>query len=67
MEKTKITQEVLNDILKVRDSGLTNMFDLETVKFCLYLNRDYRTLVWVDEHRKEYLDIIFGRFEIAKE
>ena len=50
--------KVKEQILAIRDTGLTNMFDLPVVQ-CLANERDFYELVcWIEDHKKEYVRFI---------
>ena len=53
--------KVKDQILAVRDTGLTNMFDVAAVQHIAY-NMDFYDLVcWIEDHKKEYSRfILFG-------
>ena len=49
-----MTDTIREQILAIRDTGLTNMFDIPMVQR-LAMDRDYFELVcYLDEHCKEY-------------
>lgn len=51
-------EKIKKQILEIRDSGLTNMFDLPYVQ-CLAFDRNYYDLVlFIEEHRDEYVRFI---------
>ncbi len=53
-----MTDTVKEQILEIRDTGLTNMFDVNTVQ-CLAYERDfYELVVYLEENRKEYVHFI---------
>ena len=53
-----MTKEVREQILAIRDSGITNMFDLNTVQRLAY-ERDFHDLVmYIEEHKAEYVKFI---------
>lgn len=56
-----MTETIREQILAIRDTGLTNMFDVRTVQW-LAFDRDFYELVcYLEEHRKEYVRfIMFG-------
>ena len=56
-----MTEPIREQILAIRDTGLTNMFDVRTVQR-LAFDRDFYELVcYLEEHRKEYVRfIMFG-------
>ena len=59
-----MTETVTEQILVIRESGLTNMFDLPVVQRLAY-ERDFFELVnFLEEHPKEYVHfILFGETE----
>lgn len=53
-----MTEKVKKQILAIRDTGLTNMFDIPVVQRLAY-DRDYYELVcFLEEHKKEYVHFI---------
>ena len=53
-----MTETIREQILAIRDTGLTNMFDLPVVQRMAY-ERDYFELViFLEEHPKEYVHFI---------
>ena len=53
--------KVREQILKIRDSGLTNMFDTNMVQFLANERGYYELVVYLKEHKKEYVRfIMFG-------
>ena len=56
-----MTETIREQILAIRATGLTNMFDVRTVQR-LAFDRDFYELVcYLEEHRKEYVRfIMFG-------
>ena len=53
-----MTDEIRKQILAIRDSGLTNMFDINTVQRLAY-ERDFHDLVmYIEEHKAEYVNFI---------
>lgn len=53
-----MTQTIKEQILAIRDTGLTNMFDLPMVQRLAY-DRDFFELVtFIEENRKEYVHFI---------
>ena len=55
-------QKIVRDqILAVRDTGLTNMLDIHAVQRIAF-EMGYNELVcYIEEHRKEYAQFIFTR------
>ena len=53
-----MNETIREQILAIRDTGLTNMFDIPMVQR-LAMDRDFFELVcYLDEHRKEYVHFI---------
>lgn len=53
-----MTDTVRQQILAIRDTGLTNMFDVRMVQRLAY-DRDYYELVcYLEDHQKEYAHFI---------
>ena len=53
-----MSETVKTQILAIRDTGLTNMFDVCMVQRLAY-NMDYFELVvYLEEHRSEYIQFI---------
>ena len=53
-----MNETIRNQILAIRDTGLTNMFDVHMVQR-LAFDRNYFELVnFLEEHRKEYIQFI---------
>ena len=53
-----MSETIRNQILAIRDTGLTNMFDVHMVQR-LAFDRNYFELVnFLEEHRKEYVQFI---------
>jgi len=53
-----MTEKIREQILAIRDTGLTNMFDLPMVQRLAY-ERDFFELVsWLEDHHKEYVRFI---------
>ena len=53
-----MTDEIREQIMAIRDSGLTNMFDLNMVQRLAY-ERDYFDLVlYIEDHKAQYVKFI---------
>ena len=53
-----MTDKIREQIMAIRDSGETNMFDVKTVQYLAY-HRDFYELVdYLEEHKKEYAHFI---------
>ena len=61
-----MNETIRNQILAIRDTGLTNMFDVHMVQR-LAFDRNYFELVnFLEEHRKEYVRfILYGHHKGA--
>ena len=54
-------QKIKEQILAIRDTGLTNMFDTNMVQFLANERGYYELVVYLEEHKKEYVRfIMFG-------
>ena len=53
-----MTDTVRNQILAIRDTGLTNMFDVPTVQRLAYDRGYYELVCYLEEHRIEYTHFI---------
>ncbi|HBR09473.1 MAG TPA: DUF5049 domain-containing protein [Clostridiales bacterium] len=53
-----MTQTIKEQILEIRDTGLTNMFDVNMVQRLAYERDFYELVTWLEEHRKEYVRFI---------
>ena len=53
-----MTEKVKEQILAIRDTGLTNMFDLPMVQRLAFERDFYDLVIYLEEHPKEYLHFI---------
>lgn len=53
-----MTEKIKEQILAIRDTGLTNMFDTNTVQRLAYERDFYELVVFIEENRKEYVHFI---------
>lgn len=53
-----MTQMIKEQILEIRDTGLTNMFDVNMVQRLAYERDFYELVTYLEEHRKEYVRFI---------
>lgn len=53
-----MTKTIREQILKVRDTGLTNMFDTRTVQRIAYESGYYELVLFLEENKKEYANFI---------
>ena len=51
-------EKVKDQILAIRDTGLTNMFDLPVVQRLAYERDFYELVLYLEEHWKEYVHFI---------
>ena len=49
---------IKEQILTVRDTGLTNMFDVNAVQRIAYEMDFYELVTWLEDYRKEYVRFI---------
>ena len=49
---------VKEQILAIRETGLTNMFDLPMVQRLAYERDFYELVCWIEDHKKEYTHFI---------
>lgn len=62
--KMIMTDKVFQQLMDIRDSGLTNMFDTNMVQKLAY-DRDYFELVmYIEDHKKEYAHFIMTGREV---
>ena len=53
-----MTETIKDQILAIRDTGLTNMFDVNAVQRLAYERDFYELVVYIEENRKEYVHFI---------
>nr|DAI68666.1 MAG TPA: protein of unknown function (DUF5049) [Caudoviricetes sp.]DAV07750.1 MAG TPA: protein of unknown function (DUF5049) [Caudoviricetes sp.] len=53
-----MTEKVRKQILAIRDTGLTNMFDTNTVQRLAYERNFFELVVFIEENRREYVHFI---------
>ena len=53
-----MTEEIREQIMAIRDSGETNMFDTRTVQYIANREGYYELVVYLEEHRTEYWNFI---------
>ena len=51
-------ETIKDQILAIRDTGLTNMFDVNAVQRLAYERDFYELVVYLEENRKEYVHFI---------
>ncbi len=58
-DECKVKGKVREQILAIRDTGLTNMFDTDTVQQIAFNFGYHELFVFIEEHKKEYCQFIF--------
>ena len=53
-----MTEIVKEQILAIRETGITNMFDLPVVQRLAYERDFFDLVVYLEEHPKEYVNFI---------
>lgn len=53
-----MNEKVREQILAIRETGLTNMFDLPMVQRLAYEQDFYDLVIYIEEHPKEYVQFI---------
>ena len=53
-----MTERVREEILEIRETGLTNMFDLPMVQRLAYEREFYDLVLYLEEHPREYAHFI---------
>ena len=61
-----MTERVREEILEIRATGLTNMFDLPMVQRLAYEREFYDLVLYLDEHPREYAHFIMTGKEAGK-
>ena len=51
-------QIIKDQILIIRDTGLTNMFDVNMVQRLAFERNFYELVCWLEDHKKEYVRFI---------
>ncbi len=58
----RMNAKIIEQILAVRDTGLTNMFDVTAVQRIAFDMELYELVTWLEDHKQEYSSfILFGR------
>lgn len=58
LKENKYRETVKQQILKIRDTGLTNMFDLDTVQILALKSDMYELADFISDNPKEYAKFI---------
>lgn len=60
-------EKIKNQILAIRDTGLTNMFDVSYVQRLAHEMNFFELVIFIEEHRKEYVNfILYGEENTEK-
>ena len=54
-----MTETVRKQIIAIRDSGETNMLDARTVQYIANRMGFYELMIYLEEHKREYINFIF--------
>lgn len=57
-EEFTMTEKIREQILAIRDSGETNMFDTRMVQYIANREGYYELVIYLEEHSKEYCHFI---------
>lgn len=58
VKKMIMTEKVFRQLMEIRSTGLTNMFDTNTVQRLAYDREMYELVCYIEEHKKEYVHFI---------
>ena len=53
-----MTEQIREQIMAIRNTGLTNMFDKDYVQVLAYEREMYDLVVFLEEHPREYVEFI---------
>lgn len=53
-------EKIREQILAIRDTGLTNMFDVSMVQRLAFERDFYELVLYLEEHRSEYVNFILN-------
>ena len=53
-----MTDEIREQIMAIRDSGLTNMFDIKAVQRLAYEQDFFDLVMFIEDHKPEYVKFI---------
>lgn len=57
-----MTETILDQIISIRDSGLTNMFDADTVQRLAFEVGYYELVAYIEEDKERYFNfILYGK------
>jgi hypothetical protein len=58
LNKAKITDKIIDQIVAIRDTGETNMFDVITVQRIANDNKFYELVIFIEEYKDKYCKFI---------
>ena len=59
-----MTEKIKEQILSIRDSGVTNMFDINRVQYEANERKFYELVIFLEDHKAEYVHFIMtGEFK----
>ena len=53
-----MNEKIKEQILSIRDSGVTNMFDINRVQYEANERKFYELVIFLEEHKAEYVHFI---------
>ena len=60
-----MTEQIREQIMAIRNTGLTNMFDKDYVQVLAYEREMYDLVVFLEEHPREYVEfILYGSRDV---
>jgi hypothetical protein len=60
-----MTEKIREQIMAIRNTGLTNMFDKDYVQVLAYEREMYDLVVFLEEHPREYVEfILYGSRDV---
>ena len=62
-----MNEKIRSQVLKIRDSGETNMLDIPVVQRIAFQRKYYELVDWIAEHRSDYATFILTGKEPADE
>ena len=62
-ERIKVPKKVLEGIEIVRNTGRTNMLDFNAVQVIANELDLYETVIWMEDHKRDWSKVVFGLVE----
>lgn len=56
----KVQDDIIRQIIKVKDTGLTNMFDTNSVQRIAYKMGLYELVMFIEDDKKAYINIVIN-------